>query len=203
MRRWRVLLTVLTAPCTAFGLVALTGGTVPVVLPGSPSAAAAPATGGADQTALPLHPVPFGLFLGSDESDSAEAKLSQWLGGAPIQVGHTYLPGNNWDDIEGSPTLLGAWAVWKAEQTQRLLVMLCFFPASLLLVQIAEVVQIVEMTGVVALELIAGAGPVQLAQGVFDVLVGIAEDEVAGVLQHLALPGMLEVVETLQHSCLM
>ena len=123
MRRWRVLLTVLTVLCTACGLVALTTGTAPI---GSPSASgsASPGSPGSsdDGTALPPHAVPFGLFLGSDESDSEEAGLSQWLGGAPIQVGHTYLPGNNWDDIEGSPTLLGAWAVWKAEQSKRLLV---------------------------------------------------------------------------------
>ena len=129
MRRWRVLLTGLTVLCTAFGLVALTTGTAPVV--GTPSAAPSgspvapgprPSGSGADETALPPHAVPFGLFLGSDESDAEEAKVSQWLGGAPIQVGHTYLPGNSWDDIEGSPTLLGAWAVWKAEQPQRMLV---------------------------------------------------------------------------------
>jgi Glycosyl hydrolase family 26 len=130
MRRWRVLLTVLTVLCTAFGLVALTDSAAPVDPPGGgPSGPAAPnatsgATSGAgsDDTALPPHAVPFGLFLGSDESDAEEAKVSQWLGGAPIQVGHTYLPGNHWDDIEGSPTLLGAWAVWKAEQPQRMLV---------------------------------------------------------------------------------
>ena len=131
MRRWRVLLTVLTVLCTAFGLIALTRGTAPVDPSGSgpggsgsasASAGPAPVTAADDDTALPPHAVPFGLFLGSDESDAEEAKVSQWLGGAPIQVGHTYLPGNSWDDIEGSPTLLGAWAVWKAEQPQRLLV---------------------------------------------------------------------------------
>ena len=115
MRRWRVLLTLLTVLCTACGLVALTSGTAPTTAPG------AAGTSG-DNTALPLHTVPFGLFLGSDESDSAETKVSQWLGGAPIRVGHTYLPGNYWDDIEGSPALLGAWAVWKAEVPKRLLV---------------------------------------------------------------------------------
>ncbi|MBC3844377.1 hypothetical protein GXW82_42210 [Streptacidiphilus sp. 4-A2] len=114
MRRWRVLLTVLTVLCTAFGLVALTDGSAP----NPPGTAADPA----DDTVLPPHRVPFGLFLGSDESDAAETRLSEWLGGAPIQVGHTYLPGNHWDDIEGSPSLLGAWAAWKGEQSDRLLV---------------------------------------------------------------------------------
>ena len=124
MRRWRVLLTVLTVLCTALGLIALTDGPTPVApAGGGPSGSAAATTGrNSDDTALPPHAVPFGLFLGSDESDAEEAKVSQWLGGAPIQVGHTYLPGNNWDDIEGSPTLLGGWAVWKAEQPQRMLV---------------------------------------------------------------------------------
>ena len=78
--------------------------------------------GGVDRTAVPAHAVPFGAFLGSTESDTSLAEFSAWLGGARIQVGHTYLPGNDWADIEGSPALLGPWAAWRARAADRLLV---------------------------------------------------------------------------------
>ncbi|MFC1413654.1 glycoside hydrolase family 26 protein [Streptacidiphilus sp. N1-12] len=81
-----------------------------------------PGDGGADRTAVPAHAVPFGAFLGSTESDASLAQLSAWLGGARIQVGHTYLPGNNWSDIEGSAALLGPWARWRDAAADRLLV---------------------------------------------------------------------------------
>src|SRR5690606_5479214 len=34
------------------------------------------------------------------------AELSQWLGGARLRVGHTYLPGDGWSSIDGRPGLL-------------------------------------------------------------------------------------------------
>lgn len=77
---------------------------------------------GVDRTAVPAHQVPFGAFIGSTHSDDALRGLSAWLGGARIQVGHTYLPGNNWSDIEGSPALLAPWAAWRAAAPDRLLV---------------------------------------------------------------------------------
>jgi hypothetical protein len=78
---------------------------------------------GPDTTAVPAHPVPFGAFLGSTESDDAMGQLSAWLGGAPIRVGHTYIPGTSWSDIEGSATLLGPWATWRDAAPDRLLVL--------------------------------------------------------------------------------
>jgi hypothetical protein len=87
--------------------------------------AAAGCSGGGpqrDPTAVPAHPVPFGAFLGSDASAATQQRFSEWLGGARIQVGHTYLPGNTWSDIEGSPTLLGPWAAWREAAPDRLLV---------------------------------------------------------------------------------
>lgn len=80
------------------------------------------ADGRADPTALPAHHVPFGVFLGADESDRAMAQLSTWLGGARIQVGHTYLPGRTWADIEGAPGLIAPWAFWRIGAADRLLV---------------------------------------------------------------------------------
>ena len=77
---------------------------------------------GTDETVVPAHAVPFGAFLGSTASADAQRQLSDWLNGARIQVGHTYLPGNTWSDIEGSATLLGPWASWRSAAPDRLLV---------------------------------------------------------------------------------
>ncbi|MEZ0092406.1 glycoside hydrolase family 26 protein [Streptacidiphilus sp. EB129] len=76
----------------------------------------------ADPTAVAPHSVPFGAFLGSTESNDAQRQLSGWLGGARIQVGHTYLPGDTWGDIEGSTTLLAPWSAWRLAAPDRLLV---------------------------------------------------------------------------------
>ncbi len=51
------------------------------------------------------------------------AALSAWLGGAELRVGHTYLPGNHWSDIEGAPGLLDVWADWRTEKSDRMLVL--------------------------------------------------------------------------------
>ncbi|MHA6763530.1 glycoside hydrolase family 26 protein [Streptacidiphilus sp. PAMC 29251] len=99
-------------------LLALAGVVSALLLRGSPG----PGNRAVDRTAVPAHAVPFGAFLGSTESDAALEQLSAWLGGARVQVGHTYLPGNNWSDIEGSPALLRPWAVWRDAAADRLLV---------------------------------------------------------------------------------
>ncbi|GAA2349337.1 glycosyl hydrolase [Streptomyces kunmingensis] len=49
--------------------------------------------------------------------------LSRWLGGADLRVGHTYLPGDRWSNIEGSPTFLDSWAKWRRERDDRLFVL--------------------------------------------------------------------------------
>jgi hypothetical protein len=51
------------------------------------------------------------------------AELSRWLGGAEVKVAHTYLPGGLWEDIEGPPGFLDAWAGWRREQPDRTLVL--------------------------------------------------------------------------------
>ncbi|MFC1430969.1 glycoside hydrolase family 26 protein [Streptacidiphilus sp. N1-3] len=76
-----------------------------------------------DPTVLPAHAVPFGAFLGSDQSDTRMKQFSTWLGTAPLQVGHTYLPGYNWNDIEGSIDLLAPWAAWRLAAPDRMLVL--------------------------------------------------------------------------------
>src|SRR5882672_6498122 len=62
-----------------------------------------------------------------------------------------------------------------------------------------EIVQVVEMRGVVAFEFKARASLRQRLQDVFDVLEGIAEHDVL-VLEMLALPFMLEFLKTVEHA---
>ncbi|WP_369259471.1 glycosyl hydrolase [Streptomyces sp. R35] len=50
-------------------------------------------------------------------------QLSNWLGGAELRVGHTYLPGDRWSNIEGRPGFLDAWADWREEKDDRMLVL--------------------------------------------------------------------------------
>ncbi|MFF1679327.1 glycoside hydrolase family 26 protein [Streptomyces sp. NPDC058256] len=51
------------------------------------------------------------------------AELSQWLGGTELRVGHTYLPGDRWSNIEGAHGFLDVWADWRLEQDDRMLVL--------------------------------------------------------------------------------
>ncbi|GAA1013783.1 glycoside hydrolase family 26 protein [Streptomyces thermogriseus] len=116
---------------------------VPPASPVAPSAPAAPT--GADATAQPLPsvivpgpPVPlpahilmplqdtpaFGAFLGSDARGVIRMPgLSHWLGGADLRVGHTYLPGGTWADIEGDVDFLETWAHWRSERPDRMFVL--------------------------------------------------------------------------------
>lgn len=50
-------------------------------------------------------------------------ELSKWLGGAELRVGHTYLPGDRWSNIEGAPNFLESWAQWRREKDDRLFVL--------------------------------------------------------------------------------
>jgi hypothetical protein len=67
---------------------------------------------------------PFGAFLASDARGVARMEqFSRWLGGAELRVGHTYLPGNHWSDIEGDVGFLEAWAQWRNKKDDRMLVL--------------------------------------------------------------------------------
>ncbi|WP_106959841.1 glycoside hydrolase family 26 protein [Streptomyces purpureus] len=50
-------------------------------------------------------------------------QLERWLGGTELRVGHTYLPGDLWSNIEGSPRFLESWAEWRGQQRDRLFVL--------------------------------------------------------------------------------
>jgi hypothetical protein len=62
-----------------------------------------------------------------------------------------------------------------------------------------KVLQIVQVAGVVALEFIARARFIERAQGKFNILEGIPKHQVAGILEHLRLPIVTELLEAPQH----
>jgi hypothetical protein len=81
-------------------------------------------------SALPLPAVPlapqaaFGAYLHYDSLGVVRtAGLSRWLNGAQVRVGHTYLPGDLWSNIEGEPRFLDVWAAWRREREDRMLVL--------------------------------------------------------------------------------
>ncbi|AXG79612.1 glycoside hydrolase family 26 protein [Streptomyces paludis] len=51
------------------------------------------------------------------------AAMEKWLGGTELRVGHTYLPGDVWSNIEGSPGFLEDWAAWRKAKDDRLFVL--------------------------------------------------------------------------------
>jgi hypothetical protein len=51
------------------------------------------------------------------------SEFQKWLGGAEVKVGHTYLPGDRWSNIEGRPSFLESWAQWRRERSDRLFVL--------------------------------------------------------------------------------
>jgi hypothetical protein len=66
---------------------------------------------------------PLGAFLDAGpDGVRGMGGLESWLGGTQVHVGHTYLPGEHWSDIEGSPELLAPWASWRQAGPGRLLV---------------------------------------------------------------------------------
>ncbi|WP_406151327.1 glycosyl hydrolase [Streptomyces sp. NBC_01012] len=50
-------------------------------------------------------------------------ELSRWLGGTELRVGHSYLPGDLWENIEGSPGFLASWAAWRKASADRMFVL--------------------------------------------------------------------------------
>ncbi|WP_415940880.1 glycoside hydrolase family 26 protein [Streptomyces sp. 067-1] len=66
----------------------------------------------------------FGAYLDYGPRGVARmAALSHWLGGAELRVGHTYLPGDRWSNIEGAPGFLDVWADWRTRKADRMLVL--------------------------------------------------------------------------------
>jgi hypothetical protein len=75
-------------------------------------------------TRMASHEVPFGAFVGSwDNYIPQIARMESWLGGANMQVGHTYLAGNSWADVEGETKVLALWSQWRLADRNRTLVL--------------------------------------------------------------------------------
>ncbi|MEV7997341.1 glycosyl hydrolase [Streptomyces sp. NPDC086077] len=89
-----------------------------------PTASAAPAP-----SAVPAKPPvkqfpAFGAYLHYAERGVARiSELSRWLGGSELRVGHTYLPGDRWSNIEGAPSFLESWADWRNAKADRMFVL--------------------------------------------------------------------------------
>jgi hypothetical protein len=102
---------------------------VPPTPPTDPVTLPAPVTPPAVTTPPSPEPKPpappaFGAYLDYGPRGVARiAELSRWLGGAELRVGHTYLPGDRWSNIEGPPGFLDVWADWRREKDDRLLVL--------------------------------------------------------------------------------
>ncbi|MFE1857707.1 glycoside hydrolase family 26 protein [Streptomyces anandii] len=116
-------------PAVPTAPVSSPAGAAPVApTPGAPvpvSSAPAPATSPGATPPGPAGLIPaFGAFLGSGAQGVARMTyLSRWLGGTDMRVGHTYLPGNSWSDIEGTAAFLDVWAQWRRQKADRMLVL--------------------------------------------------------------------------------
>ncbi|MGW6548485.1 glycoside hydrolase family 26 protein [Streptomyces massasporeus] len=93
--------------------------------PGTQATASAAPSASTSTAPAPAADVPaFGAYLDYGPRGVARmAQLSTWLGGAELRVGHTYLPGDRWSNIEGLPGFLDVWANWRRERADRMLVL--------------------------------------------------------------------------------
>ncbi|MCF3123995.1 hypothetical protein IPZ68_30435 [Streptomyces arenae] len=90
---------------------------------GTESTPAAEPSPSASATAAEKAPA-FGAYLDyGPRGVKRISELSRWLGGTELRVGHTYLPGDRWTNIEGSPDFLEDWADWRKEKDDRLFVL--------------------------------------------------------------------------------
>lgn len=90
--------------------------------PSVPAGAATPKPS-APATPKPAAPA-VGAYLDYGPKGVARmADLSHWLGGADVRVGHTYLPGDVWSNIEGRPDFLESWAKWRRAESDRMFVL--------------------------------------------------------------------------------
>lgn len=73
----------------------------------------------------PQAPEPaMGAYLGyGPDGVRRIAEMEKWLGGTELRVGHTYLPGDIWPNIEGTPDFLKDWAEWRKARDDRMFVL--------------------------------------------------------------------------------
>ncbi|MEU7339881.1 glycosyl hydrolase [Streptomyces sp. NPDC007074] len=117
-----------TGPADPAKPTAPTASVTPTVPPPAPAKPPKPVT--SPKPTAPVVPAPvvprpaFGAYLDYGPMGVARiAQLSQWLGGAELRVGHTYLPGDRWSNIEGPPGFLDVWADWRRARADRMLVL--------------------------------------------------------------------------------
>jgi len=68
--------------------------------------------------------VKFGAYVGyGSDGVTRIAGLATWLGFSTPTVGHAYLPGDRWSNIEGAPGYLTHWTDWRAARKDRLFVL--------------------------------------------------------------------------------
>ncbi|MFF3633544.1 glycosyl hydrolase [Streptomyces sp. NPDC002250] len=139
-RRARYRLTLIAAGTTVAAVLAAGPVQHPATpAPAPPAPTASPSTTSPPAASAPAKPpasaspqatkgtaglAPFGAFLDSGPLGVTRmAGLRRWLGGTEVKVGHTYLPGGTWRDIEGPPGFLDAWAAWRLAKPDRTLVL--------------------------------------------------------------------------------
>jgi len=95
----------------------------PLVAPTAPGSTTSPPDAGPPAGADERRPA-FGAYLDSEAVGLERLKeFSGWLGGTELRVGHTYLPGDVWINIEGGYGFLDSWAKWRRAKADRLLVL--------------------------------------------------------------------------------
>ncbi|MFF1659770.1 glycosyl hydrolase [Streptomyces sp. NPDC058255] len=109
--------------------VPVAGAAAPTVSPaapaaGRPSPSVCPAYGADASSGTAARPPAFGAYLNYGPSGVKRMnELSKWLDGSEVRVGHTYLPGDLWSNIEGAPGFLDSWADWRRAKDDRLFVL--------------------------------------------------------------------------------
>ncbi|MFF0199371.1 glycoside hydrolase family 26 protein [Streptomyces sp. NPDC005017] len=105
------------------GVVAVGDPPAPAASPAPAAGDPAPAQAPAPAAAAEQRPA-FGAYLDYGSRGVARiAEFSSWLGGADVRVGHTYLPGDRWSNIEGLPGFLDVWADWRTAREDRMFVL--------------------------------------------------------------------------------
>ncbi|MEV5974084.1 glycosyl hydrolase [Streptomyces sp. NPDC051921] len=65
-----------------------------------------------------------GAFIGSGAEGIARVPaFEKWWGRGRLTAGRTYLPGDDWESIEGPPEFLRPWGVWRGARADRLVVL--------------------------------------------------------------------------------
>jgi hypothetical protein len=96
----------------------------PAPTPGSGASADGSSADGSETRSAAAPLAPLGAFLRSGaEGVQRMTQLQNWLGGTERNVAHTYLPGDLWSNIEGSPEFLKPWTQWRQARKERLFVL--------------------------------------------------------------------------------